>query len=224
MSALNVSRTLILIQEFQGLTRLFSTTLMGMLAVLMLSGCAGRDRQPIYVQSDEVAPIRAPSGLDEPRVRPTFQVGGVFLPEMAGQHDTRPPRVLPSAEAERSRSHIRFGPRGLFLEVEDEADSVWRRLGFSLNRGGMQVSEVREDKNQYAFQFTDDPLLIDRTGLSRLAFWRSPERVDHSGDFLVEVEPVNERVTRVLLMDDAGKLLEMNRAEHVLAVLRERLG
>lgn len=180
------------------------------LIALLLSACAGRDRQPIYVQSEEVAPIRVPAGLDEPRIRPTFQVAGAFLPEMAGQHETRPPRVLPSAEAERSRSHIRFGPRGLFLEVEDEADSVWRRLGFSLNRAGMQVREVREQRQQYAFRFNDDPTVVERSGLARLAFWRSDERIDHSGDFVAEVEAVNDRTTRVLLFDSAGNLVEMN--------------
>lgn len=194
------------------------------LIALVLAACAGRDRQPIYVQSDELPPIRVPAGLAEPRIRPTFQVAGAFLPEMAAQHETRPPRVLPSAEAERSRSHIRFGPRGLFLEVQDEAESVWRRLGFSLNRAGLQVREVRADRQQYAFRFTDDPMVIDRTGLSRLAFWRGTERVDHSGDFIAEVEPVSERATRVLLFDSAGNLVDMSQAEHILGVLRERLG
>lgn len=203
--------------------RLISALIL-VLAVLILSACAGRDRQPVYLQSDEVAPIRVPAGLDEPRIRPTFEVAGVFLPEMAGQHEPRPPRVLPSAEAERSRSHIRFGPRGLFLEVDDEADSVWRRLGFSLNRSGMQVREVREDRSQYLFRFDDDPTVVDRTGLARIAFWRSAERIDHSGDFVAEVEAVNDRSSRVLLFDSAGNLVEMNQAERVLAVLRERLG
>ena len=203
--------------------RLISAVVL-VLAVLMLSACAGRDRQPVYLESDEVAPLRVPAGLDAPRIRPTFEVAGVFLPEMAGQHEPRPPRVQPSAEAERSRSHIRFGPRGLFLEVEDEADSVWRRLGFSLNRSGMQVREVREERSQYLFRFQDDPTVVERTGLARVAFWRGEERIDHSGDFVAEVEAVNDRSTRVLLFDSAGNLVEMNQAEHVLAVLRERLG
>lgn len=206
------------------MNRLFRNLLILSLAVLLLGACAGRDRQPVYVQSDEIEPIRAPEGLDQPRVRSAFEVGGYFLPELAAQHDARPPRVLPSAEAERSRSHIRFGPRGLFLEVQDEADSVWRRLGFSLNRAGMQIQEVREDRQQYAFRFSDDPLIIERTGLSRMAFWRGAEKVDHSGEFLAEVEATSDETTRVLLMDRSGNLLDMDQAEHVLSVLRERLG
>lgn len=194
------------------------------LASLMLAGCAGRDRQSVYIQSEEIDPIRVPQGLDTPPVRTTFQLGGYFLPEMAGQGETRPPRVLPSAEAEASRSHIRFGPRGLYLEVQDEADSVWRRLGFSLNRGGMQVRDVKQEQQQYAFRFNHDPLVIGRSGLSRLAFWRGSERIDYSGDFLARVEASSADTTRVLLLDAQGNLVDMEQAEYVLSLLRERLG
>lgn len=206
------------------MNRLFAKLFVLLLLAVVLSACAGRDRQPVYLAGEEVEPIRTPDHLDDPEVRTTFQVAGYFLPEMAGQHDARPPRVLPSAEAERSRSHIRFGPRGLFLEVEDDAESVWRRLGFSLDRGGMQLRDVRPDRLQYDFHFSDDPTIIDRRGLSRLVFWRSPEQIDHSGDYVAEVEPAGEQASRVLLMDSGGDLLDMERAEHVLSVLRERLG
>ncbi|MGY6555411.1 MAG: hypothetical protein ACXIUM_12920 [Wenzhouxiangella sp.] len=207
------------------MSQFFSRCLLLIVLALMLAACAGRDRQPVYVQSDEIPPLQVPTGLDQPTIRPTFQVGGAFLPEMAAQHEIRPPRVQPSAVAERSLSQIRFGPRGLFLEVQDEAESVWRRLGFSLNRGGMQVREVRAERQQYAFRFIDDPTEVERGRLARVAlFWRSTEVIDHSGDFIAEIEPINERATRVLLFDSAGNLVSMDQAEHVLAVLRERLG
>ena len=194
------------------------------LSIVLLGACAGRDRQPVYLESEEVEPIRVPERLDEPAVRQTYQVAGYFLPEMAGQSDARPPRVLSSVEAEASRSHIRFGARGLYLEVEDEVDSVWRRLGFSLDRGGMQLQEADEAQRQYAFRFEHEPIVIGRSGFSRLAFWRGDERVDHGGQFQVELEPAGSDTTRVILLDGDGNLVEMDRAEFVLSVLRERLG
>lgn len=194
------------------------------LSVLLLGACAGRDRQPIYLQSEEVEPIRVPEHLDEPAVRQTYRVAGYFLPEMAGQGDARPPRVLSSAEAEASRSHIRFGDRGLYLEVEDEVDSVWRRLGFSLDRGGMQIRDADETQRQYDFRFEHEPIVIDRSGLSRLAFWRGEEKIDHGGHFRVELEPAGGDITRVILLDESGELVEMERAEFLLSELRERLG
>lgn len=207
------------------MSQFLSRSLLLLALALMLAACAGRDRQPLYVQSEEIPPLQIPAGLDQPTIRPTFQVHGAFMPEMAAQHEIRPPRVQPSAIAERSRSQIRFGPRGLFLEVQDEADSVWHRLGLSLNRGGMQVREIRPERQQYAFRFNDDPTEVERGRVARLAlFWRGAEVIDHSGDFIAEVEPINERATRVLLFDSAGNLVQMDRAEYVLAVLRDRLG
>jgi uncharacterized lipoprotein len=190
----------------------------------LLSACAVGDSEPIYLDSAEVDPIRTPAQLDEPAVRGTYRVGGYFLPQMAGQGEDRPPRVLSSAEAEASRSRVRFGERGLYLEVEDELDSVWRRLGFTLNRGGMAIQQADAEDRQYAFEFQHDPIVIDRTGLARLAFWQRRERIDHSGRFMVELEPAGEAMTRVILLDEDGELIDMAQAEYVLSVLRERLG
>ena len=195
------------------------------LAVMLTAGCFNRDRQPIYVDSNELAEIRVPPELSEPRIRTTFVVPGYSLPELAAAGDeARPPRVLPSAEAEKSRSHIRFGPTGLYLRVEDEPESVWRRLSFSLNRSGMSVREVNESARRYRVRFDHDPIHIERTGLGRFAFWRRAEWLDYSGVYLFEVHPDGGDHTRVSLLDSNGNVIEMERAEFVLSVLRDRLG
>ncbi len=195
------------------------------LAVLLTAGCFNRDRQPAYLDSEELGEIRTPPELSSPEVRPTFSVPGYSLPELAAAGDeARPPRVLPSAEAEKSRSHIRFGPTGLYLRVEDEPDSVWRRLSFSLNRSGMSVRDVDESERRYRVRFDHDPIYVDRTGLARFAFWRGTEVLDYSGVYLVEVHPHDDSHTRVSLLDSGGDVIDMERAEYVLSVLRDRLG
>lgn len=205
-------------------TLVTTRTLMLLLAAMLTSGCFNRDRQPIYVGSEEVKEIEAPEGLSAPRTRASFQIPGYSLPQLAAVGDeARPPRVLPSAEAEASRSHIRFGPTGLYLEVQDDPESVWRRLSFSLNRGGMSVRQVDEANRRYHFNFDHEPIRIARTGMSRLAFWRGAEVEDFGGNYRLEVMPDGDQ-TRVALLDSDGDVVGMNRAEFVLAVLRERLG
>lgn len=204
---------------------MMTRTLLLLLLAALLSGCFNRERQPVYADSEEVDPIEVPDGLTPPEPRSTFEVPGYSLPELAAQgNEERPPRVLPSAEAERSRSHIRFGPTGLYLEVRDEADSVWRRLGFTLNRAGMSVREIDESERRYRFSFHHEPMESDRTGWARLAFWRSNEIIDYSGTYLAEIKPENGEITRVALLDEDGRILDMERAEFVLATLRDRLG
>jgi uncharacterized lipoprotein len=195
-----------------------------LLTAIVMAGCFNRDRQPIYVDSEEVPAIEVPDGLSEPGFRPTYRIPGYSLPQLAAAGDeARPPRILSSTEAEASRSHIRFGPTGLFLEVDDEPDSVWRRLSFSLNRSGMSVRQVDESSRRYRFEFQHAPEEIEPTGFARLAFWRDREVADYSGIYLAEVQADGNR-TRVALLGQSGEVLDMERAEYVLAVLRERLG
>lgn len=203
---------------------LMTKSMLVLAMVAVLAACATRE-QPVYADSEEVQPIEAPPGLSQPRVRSTYEVPGYFLPELAAQgNEARPPRVQPSAEAERSRSQIRFGETGLYLEVQDEPDSVWRRLGFTLNRAGMSVREIDESERRYRFRFTHEPIETPRTGLGRLAFWRGNEVTDYSGTYLAEIRRADEQFTKVALLDEQGDILDMEQAEYVLSRLRDRLG
>jgi len=201
----------------------FYRVLMLSLMVVMATACFNRDR-PIYVQSDDLPELQVPEDLSLPNVRRTYDIPGVFLPQLAGVGDeATPPVVLSSAEAEASRSHIRFGSRGLYLEVEDEADSVWRRLSVSLNRGGMSLRDTNQNERRYRFQFDHEPIEVDGGWTSNLAFWQADEFLDYSGEYQVELQE-DGAMTRVVLLSGQGDVLQMDRAEFVLAQLRERLG
>ncbi|WP_376691274.1 hypothetical protein [Wenzhouxiangella sp. EGI_FJ10409] len=195
-------------------------------ATLLLGGCFNRERDPVYVSSEEISPIEAPPGLDQPATRDTYDVPGYSLPELAAQgQQERPPEVQPSSVAERSRSQIRFGRKGLYLAVEDQPDSVWRRLGFSLDRGEMQLRQIDETERRYRFSFSHEPIRPDMGFFDRITFWSRPEAIDYSGEYVARVASEAEGgVTRVELLDDDGDVVEMDRAEFVLARLRERLG
>jgi len=202
------------------------------LPILLLAGITtgcvfnGND-EPAYAASEEVPPLRVPEGLSAPETRVTFEIPGYSLPELAARGDeTRPPKVLTSAEAEKARSRIRFGPTGLYLEVDDQAASVWRRLGFALNRGDMEIERVIDDERRYRVEFSHDRILASERGwFSKIfMFWESPEYINFSGTYLFEVQRETTDTTRVAILDESGNVLAMERAEFVLARLQERLG
>jgi len=208
--------------------RLHLKIVLTLLLAGIITGCGfNKNEEPIYAASEEVPPLRVPEGLSTPETRATFEIPGYSLPELAARGDeTRPPRVLTSAEAEKARSRIRFGPTGLYLEVDDQAASVWRRLGFALNRGEMAIGRVLDDQRRYRVQFQHDPILIsDRGWFSKVfLFWKSPEYMNFSGTYLFEVQRETSDTTRVAILDENGNVLAMERAEFVLARLQERLG
>lgn len=198
------------------------------LCLLLAAGCGlTRDKEPIYATSEEVPPIEVPEGLDAPDTQASYEIPGYSLPELAAQGDeTQPPRVLSSAEAEQARSRIRFGPTGLYLEVDDEAASVWRRLGFALDRGDMSIENVIGNERRFLVRFDHEPILVSDRGLFRkiFLFWQSPDYLDYSGTYLFEVQRESSDRSRVAILDAEGDVLPMPRAEFVLSRLRERLG
>ena len=194
---------------------------------MLLTGCFLSPDRPAYVTSEELSPIEVPDGLDRPEVRPVFEIPGYSLPELAAQGDESiPPQVLTSAEAEQARSRVKFGPTGLYLEVDDEAASVWRRLGFALNRGEMAIEATLPDQRRYRVDFEHDPILVPKRGFVErvFLFWTAPEFIDFSGVYQFEIQPQSTATTRVQILDQEGGVVPMERAEFVLSRLQQRLG
>ncbi|NKI35453.1 hypothetical protein HFP89_09760 [Wenzhouxiangella sp. XN79A] len=195
--------------------------------MMLLAGCFLRPERPAYVTSEELAPIEVPEGLDRPETRPVFEIPGYSLPELAAQGDESiPPQVLTSVEAEQARSRVKFGPTGLYLEVDDEAASVWRRLGFALNRGEMAIDATLPEQRRYRVEFRHDPILVPKSGFFQrvLMFWSAPDFIDFSGAYQFEIQPESSTTTRIAIFDGDGDVVPMERAEFVLSRLQQRLG
>lgn len=202
-------------------------TILIMLLAGMVAACGGRDKRPLYTQSEEVQPLEVPEDLARPDTRRALRVPGEPLPQLAGVRDeSAPPEVLPSAEIQNANSRILFSPRGLYLEVDDRLDSVWRRLGFTLNREGLSVLETDPDAYIYRFRVSHDPVVLKPRWYERIFQFQGTEYVDYSGEYQVELIGGGDDggITRVHLMDGRGGIVGLDRAEYVLAVIRDRLG
>lgn len=196
------------------------------LLAALVAACGGREERPRYVESEEVHPLEVPADLSRPDTRRALRIPGESLPQLAGVRDeSSPPEVLPSAEVMNANSRVLFSPRGLYLQVDDRLESVWRRLGFSLNRDGMNVLERDPDQHIYRFRFSHDPVAIKPRWYERIFLFRGTEYVDYSGEYQVElVSEDSGDSTRVHLMSSDGGIVGLEEAEYVLSSLRDRLG
>lgn len=193
----------------------------------LLVGCAAGERVPIYIQGEEVADLKVPQRLDPPQTRPDYEIPGYFLPELAASRDVgRPPEVQTSAEAEASMAHIRFGAKGLHLEVEADQASVTEELAYVLDHeeAGLILRAFDVSEHRFEFSYRHQSFVVPRSGFARLAIWRDPEIVDHTGQFMVEVVAIGEARCRIELLRADGGIVGMEQAEHILAMLRDALG
>ncbi len=194
---------------------------------LLLTACGG-NVGGVYVESREAPPLRVPEKLDRPSNEAALIIPGVAAPELAGlRDDAVPPKVLTSEEAALSSTRVGFGEGALFLLVEDRVESVYRRLGFTLNRSGLSLQERKPDSHAYVFLYRQPPPSRAKKGFWRtLAFWKSAEWEDYSGHYEVRLvaDDDNPLHTRVYLYDANGKAAQPAPVEQLLGIVQERLG
>jgi len=197
---------------------------------LLLAGCGGSEERPIYAESPETQPIRVPPGLDQPETEAALRIPGDSAPELAGLREgATPPQVLPSAEADNTSSSVRYGVEmgALYLRVDDRPASVWHRLGFTLDRRDMTLQRSDESAQTYEFSYTQPSRAEGEGGFwDTILFWRGSDSEDYSGVYRVRLRPDNDQpeATRVYLFRGDGSAAAPAAADHLLGVIRQRLG
>jgi len=196
------------------------------LLVAALSGCSTfGNKQPEYLDSVSVAPLKIPQGLDNP-TGPSPMVIGV--PEMRMPQGDElapgPPRVASTAGKQDTNAYIAWSARGAYLLVKDTPDSVARRLRAAIEHSGMELLNA-DDAGAYKFHYTQARPPDDEEGFfSHMAFWRSkPEYIDFSGTFMTSLEPDGQN-TRVYLLFGTGEPVDTAGCEHILGIFMDRLG
>ena len=193
--------------------------------ITVSSGCSTfRDKDPEYLASAEVPPLKIPPGLDNPTGPSPVLIS---VPEMrmpAGDElDPMPPRVASTSGKQDANAYLAWSPQGAYLMVKDTPDSVARRLRFAIVNSGMEMLE-KGDSGTYKFHYTQAPVVNDEGFFSRMAFWRDrPETINYSGTFMTSLRPDGEN-TRVYLLFGNGEACDTAGSEHVLGIFMDRLG
>ena len=198
---------------------------MALLFIAFISGCSSfRNQEPEYLSSVEVAPLKVPSGLNNPTgPSPTI----ISVPQMrmpAGDElEPAPPRVVSTAGKQDANTYIAWSAEGAYLMVKDTPDSVTRRLRYAIDNSGMTMLTV-SDSGAHKFHYTQVRQENEEGFFSRMAFWRDrPEYIDFSGTFMTSLR-ADGQDTRVYLLFGTGDPVDTSGSEHILGIFMERLG
>jgi uncharacterized lipoprotein len=183
-------------------------TLLAVLSVGFLASCSwfnkGKD-VPVYYGSVDIAPLEIPEGLDQPQfVNPLIVEPRDPNMPAPDQIELQPPRVASTAGQSDVNAWLSWSAEGVYLQVRDSSDSVIRRLGFAIERSGMNVRTQ------------------ERGFFSKMAFWRDDEP-NYSGVYQTAIR-ADGADTRIYLLQSDGAPAGNSAAEHILAVFMERLG
>lgn len=206
------------------MTLKFKQTIAITVLALLTSSCGlfgGGEKAPEYYGSPEAEPLTIPEGLDNPAAQTALTIDYPVVPLPEREISAVPPRVLANQGDDSGNSKIRWSSDGIYILVADDTDSVQRRLGYVIERSGMQM-QGRAPDGGYRFDYQQPKADSDEGFFSKVAFWRD-DGPNYSGSYRTLSEPDGEN-TRVYLRYADGGEVPMDAAEHVLAILKERLG
>ncbi len=120
---------------------------------------------------------------------------------------------------------VKAGDGMASLDVADDFDRAWRRVGLALDRVGFTVEDRDRSKGLYFVRYADTDAAPQKPGyLSRLAFWRGDETpVRKAEQFQIVVAGGETGTTRVRVLNREGAADRSETAQRILTVLLEQL-
>jgi uncharacterized lipoprotein len=191
------------------------------LLALLLAGCSSEARKREYYNAVETPPLEIPEGMGRPTSASALVINAPAIPLSPVGIETKPPRVSSTTSGLGANSSFTWSAQGLYLVVDDNPESAHRRLGLVIERAGMQRVRL-DDKGVYRFDYYQKSG-DERGFFSKMAFWSRDKREDYSGAYQTFTEPDGDK-TRVYIKYADGTDCEPDAAEHVLDVIRSRLG
>ena len=192
------------------------------MSVFLLCACSSGEKRPEYYDAEEIAPLQIPDGLEKPDAETALVIASPRMPPPAMVMETKPPRISSTTSGLNANSSFTWSSQGLYLKVKDTPDSAHRRLGLVINRAGMEKVRI-DDEGVYRFDYYQK--YEDEGGFfSKLAFWSRDVTEDYSGAYQLYVRPEGNDNARVYVKYADGTDCEPDAAEHLLAVIRSRMG
>jgi len=112
---------------------------------------------------------------------------------------------------------------GVSLLIGEPFSRAWRLTGLALDRVGFVVEDRDRSHGVYYVRYNDPMDDADKGGwLSKLAFWRSSDKVDEAALYMVRVQSVEDG-SEVRVLDENGKRLDSGTDLRILTLIKEQL-
>lgn len=129
------------------------------------------------------------------------------------------------APASQPRSQLITGGGQAQLRIEDDFAKSWRVVGVTLDRVGFAVEDRDRSTGIYYVRYKDPTIddAADKGIMSKLAFWRSDEKLDKQGRYQVRLREGGGAVTTVDILNQDGAEDRSPTAVRILTLLHEQI-
>jgi outer membrane protein assembly factor BamC len=143
-----------------------------------------------------------------------------------GVADKKVQQELAQKEAvKQSRSQLIAGGGKAELRIDDDFARSWRVVGLTLDRVGFAVEDRDRSAGIYYVRY-NDPTIDDQKDkgiISKLAFWRSDEKLDKQNRYQVRVRETGGGTSTVDVLNQNGAEDRSPTAVRILTLLHEQI-
>ena len=187
-----------------------------LLLMMILSSCSLFGSKSEYDKVPAGQALEVPPDLDEPSA-----AGAVRIPNATYSRLANGPVGSDTVDADQG-TRLKSSGASQTLIVDDSLESVWRRLGFALQRIGLKIEDQERDRGVYSVAYVDVEARAQRPGRFSRWIMRKKGPTDHSGTYHLHLDTVAEQ-TRVRLLNANGRRAAAPVTEEILGKLLERL-
>ena len=143
-------------------------------------------------------------------------------------------RVIPSAATSRptpgtgpngaARARVVTGQAGATMEVEDNFDRSWRRIGLALDHGGFTVEDRDRAQGLYYVRYTDakEAAREEPGFFSKITSWFGASNTSAVGKYRISIKAPGDTAT-VTVLNDQGQPSNDDNAQHIVSLLVDEL-
>jgi outer membrane protein assembly factor BamC len=143
-------------------------------------------------------------------------------------------RVIPSAVTSRpsagsgpngtARARIVSGQAGATMEVDDNFDRSWRRIGLALDHGGFTVEDRDRAQGLYYVRYVDakEAAKEEPGFFSKITSWFGKPATSAVGKYRISIKAPGDIAT-VTVLNDQGQPDNGDNARHIVALLVDEL-
>jgi outer membrane protein assembly factor BamC len=110
------------------------------------------------------------------------------------------------------------------LRIDEDYARAWRSVGLTLDRVGFAVEDRDRSRGIYYVRYSDPEAGQPQKGFfSKMAFWRSDEKIDKGNRYQVRLADAGGGATVVDVLNDKGVEDTSETAVRILTLIREQL-
>jgi outer membrane protein assembly factor BamC len=123
-----------------------------------------------------------------------------------------------------ARAHVVTGQAGATLEVEDNFDRSWRRVGLALDHGGFTVEDRDRAQGLYYVRYVDakEAAREEPGFFSKITSWFGKSNTSAVGKYRISIKASGDTAT-VTVLNDQGQPDNGENAQRIVALLADEL-